>query len=397
MDTPSHPFTVFSDLRLATQTVPGVFAADADLAACLTQLYAPEDTLVLAGDTFDLRVPPDGQTVLPLFAPEQVAERISLILDTHPETAAALQTWAKAGQLVIIAGDCDAELALAPVRDAVEDRLGHVRWVVGGEAWVHPFGDLTLRCMHGDLLDPWNCVDYGSLLRAARCHSRAIPADGFYQRSAGTYFMRTFVASHAEKRPELWALWPAGPSTFELLDRVLDAEAAEALQMFRDGLAPRFRRSAVQEKARALGGVLPENLTMNARIEAHGFVDALLRRQATQQRDFRADLALLASRQTDVLIHGHTGIAAAWVAPDSGALVLSPGSWAPTVDFAQIAAAPGVFEASTPAVPLRRAQGFIRVIHEAGRVTAGGWCWTGKASIPQRVWSRGPLGWRTEP
>ena len=116
------------------------------LAALLAK--EPDAPLVLAGDTLDLAAEPSSDA--------SVAARRSLSI--APELCAALAERADRGvTTVLVAGNHDADVARAPVLDAVHDALGltgAARANVRSAPWFHRLADGAVHVEHGHVFDP---------------------------------------------------------------------------------------------------------------------------------------------------------------------------------------------------------------------------------------------------
>lgn len=104
----------------------------------------------------------------------------------------ALQTFVAAGgDLTVLIGNHDVELALPRVRERLEQLLnggnGRLRLVYDGEAWTR--GDLLIE--HGNRYDRWNAVDHSALRQERSMLSRGLEV-------------------HEKERKERYFLPPAG-------------------------------------------------------------------------------------------------------------------------------------------------------------------------------------------
>jgi len=164
---------ILSDIHLAAEREIGFFQADIELADCLRWILTEtRDSLtVLAGDMLDFLVPNHEDTKIGLGG---LGDQTREIIDYHPEIFETLVELAQSPrhQLVIMGGDHDSDLIFPTVQEAVEHSLGldfitpTIRWLVQGEALRLRVGKAVVLIEHGNVLDPWNRIDYTTLQSA---------------------------------------------------------------------------------------------------------------------------------------------------------------------------------------------------------------------------------------
>lgn len=184
---------VLSDLHLAAERDVGLFRADAELADCLRWILAEarDSVTVLAGDVLDFLVVHDGQSKTSF---EILGERTRGILEHHEEIFEALAGLVRSPRhrLVIMGGNHDPELIFPSVQEAVERRLGldgvssPVRWLVQGEALRVRVGGAVVLVEHGNVLDPWNRINYAALQSALSLASRNLSNVSDYKPPPGS-------------------------------------------------------------------------------------------------------------------------------------------------------------------------------------------------------------------
>lgn len=183
---------VLSDFHLAAERSAGPSQPDAELAACLRWILTDtRDSLtVLAGDALDFTILTDGNTKLD---PARLGDRTRAIVEHHPEIFEALSDLARSPrhQLVWMGGDRDSELIFPSVQETIELRLGGdlinppVRWLVHGEALRVRVGEAVVLIEHGNVLDPWNRINYPALHSAFSLLSRNLPDGNDHQPPLG--------------------------------------------------------------------------------------------------------------------------------------------------------------------------------------------------------------------
>lgn len=184
---------VLSDLHLAAERDAGLFRADAELADCLRWiLKETHDTMtVLAGDVLDFLVVHDGQSETDFAT---LGDRTRGILEHHEEVFEAIAALIRSPRhrLVIMGGNHDPELIFPSVQEAIERRLGidgvgrTVRWLVQGEALRVRVGGAVVLVEHGNVLDPWNRINYAALQTALSLASRNLSNVSGYQPPPGS-------------------------------------------------------------------------------------------------------------------------------------------------------------------------------------------------------------------
>lgn len=184
---------VLSDLHLAPERDTGLFQADAALADCLRWIGSESQNglVVLAGDILDYLVPGNADT---RFNANDLRTRTNDILEHHDEIFDALAELAASPDhpLVVLGGNHDPELIFPMVQETIERRLGidsinpRIRWLVQGEALRLRVGSATVLVEHGNVLDPWNRINYGSLQGASSLASRNLFDAGDYQPPPGS-------------------------------------------------------------------------------------------------------------------------------------------------------------------------------------------------------------------
>lgn len=170
---------VLSDLHLAAERDTGLFRSDAELADCLRWILKEtrNSLIVLAGDVFDFLTPHDG---IPVADFSSIGELTRAITDCHPEVFDSLAELARSPhhRLVIMGGNHDSELIFPAVQETLERRLGadfldqSVYWMVHGEAFHLRVGRAVVLVEHGNILDPWNKINYAALQGALSLASR---------------------------------------------------------------------------------------------------------------------------------------------------------------------------------------------------------------------------------
>lgn len=170
---------VLSDLHLTVERDTGLFRSDAELTNCLRWILKEtrDSVLVLAGDVFDFLTPHSGPPVNDFDA---LCHLTRAITASHPEIFDALAELARSPRhrLVIMGGNHDSELIFPAVQETIERSLGarffdqSVCWMVHGEAFRLRVGRAVVVVEHGNILDPWNKINYATLQSASSLTSR---------------------------------------------------------------------------------------------------------------------------------------------------------------------------------------------------------------------------------
>lgn len=129
----------------------------------------------------------------------------------------ALQTFVTgdAGDLVLVLGNHDLELALPDAQQALLSHLtngrqalrGRVHLAMDGAGFACRVGDKRVLCLHGNEADPWNAIDYGRLSLIRRALARgsmqrnAAVLDGWVP-APGTQLVIEYL--NAQKRKYQW-------------------------------------------------------------------------------------------------------------------------------------------------------------------------------------------------
>ncbi|HEU4712093.1 MAG TPA: metallophosphoesterase [Pyrinomonadaceae bacterium] len=220
----ANELIVLSDIHLAADSDTGSFQADRDLADCLRWILTEtrDSVIVIAGDFLDLV---DATNCISGCVSGRYTCYTKQIVDHHPEVFDAVKSLAQSSRhhLVILGGEHDSELLFPDVRETLERRLGiglfqpAVRWLVQQEALRMQVGNAVVIVEHGNVLDPWNRIDYNSLHLDLSLHSRNLIAPNAHQPPLGRRLITKVInALHSDYK---WTKWlkPANELVLPLL------------------------------------------------------------------------------------------------------------------------------------------------------------------------------------
>jgi UDP-2,3-diacylglucosamine pyrophosphatase LpxH len=215
---------VLSDLHLAAERNAGLFQSDAELADCLRWILTEtrDSVTVLAGDILDFLVFNDGN---PKTDFALLGDRTNAIIRHHPEVFEALTmlTQSSRHRLVILGGNHDPEMVFPAVQEAIERRLGidfinpALRWLVRGEALSLRVGNAIVLIEHGNVLDPWNRINYTTLQSAVSLASRNLSNVSDYQLPPGSRLVLEVVCELRGSYPWIDCLKPETEASLPLI------------------------------------------------------------------------------------------------------------------------------------------------------------------------------------
>lgn len=218
---------IVSDLHIAAERERGLFQADSELVEFLNWIRTTtqQSLVLLNGDILDYLVVKEG--VAPEMALDlpSVQARTTDIIEHHPEVFDALARLACSPehQLVIMGGNHDPELAFPEVQQIIEARLNSaapklpLRWLTLGTAARVQVGGTVVVIEHGDILDPWNRVDFDALSSTIRLSSRGLISHHRYQPPPGSKLVIEHLYELRKDYPWVDLLKPEREAVFPLL------------------------------------------------------------------------------------------------------------------------------------------------------------------------------------
>jgi UDP-2,3-diacylglucosamine pyrophosphatase LpxH len=170
---------VVSDLHLGGEPGSQIFNSCAELVELVGYVRArrvENIAFVINGDFVDFLAEPGAVYFDPNGATDKL-ERIRRDPAFDPIFNALAQFVAQAGRYLVIAlGNHDIELALPWVRSRLIELLaehdeaakGRITLCMDGAGFACKVGDVSVLCIHGNEVDPWNLNDYERLRRVGR-------------------------------------------------------------------------------------------------------------------------------------------------------------------------------------------------------------------------------------
>jgi UDP-2,3-diacylglucosamine pyrophosphatase LpxH len=220
----------------------------------------PRVALVLNGDIVDFLAAPEAHG----FNPEGAKAELERIMD-DPEQAdvwRALQRFVARdqGDLVLVLGNHDVELALHDVNEALLERLTsgqralrrRIVFCFDGAGFGCRVGNARVLAVHGNSVDPWNEVSYQQLAEYARARQLGTRLPEF-RVNAGS----TLVVEHMNKikRRFQWIdLLKPETEGAALVTAALDTESGAPIKLMFDNL---FRRNLRMTKATFVSESVP--------------------------------------------------------------------------------------------------------------------------------------------
>jgi UDP-2,3-diacylglucosamine pyrophosphatase LpxH len=197
---------VMVDSQLPLWVVVGDIHLHAGSEACVAQDLArlvrdvtaesPDAWVVMNGDVFDLdrvRGEPRGGV-----GAEMAAARLARILETHATVVDGLASHvSRGGTVVFVAGNHDAELLLAPVRDVLLRAIGSSDRVHVVDRWVA--GDRVVE--HGHQADPDSAFHPDPATALAKSRLSAFPLASLITRALLSHIPRFELAGHNHSPP----------------------------------------------------------------------------------------------------------------------------------------------------------------------------------------------------
>lgn len=195
---------VVSDLHITQEDAPCLFADGTRLLLLLARLAAGRvpARLIFNGDTFDFLA---GEGA-PRLDPVQAAQTMRQIAGGAVGSALLRQVGvllARGSEVTLRLGNHDLELALPAVQTVIRDALrqpssvaARLQIVTGDAPLFLSIGGVRVLVTHGEHDDPFNQIDYPTLLQAAHTSATATQggARADFRYPAGSLLMRTIVA-----------------------------------------------------------------------------------------------------------------------------------------------------------------------------------------------------------
>ena len=354
---------VLSDLHLAPERNTGSFHLNVELAECLRWVFTEtEDCIVvLAGDVFDFLAMND---CIPKRGYARYVCHAKQIIEHHPETFDALARLAHSPRhtIVFMSGECDAELIIPEVQEAIERGLGFthpngcVRWLVLGEALRVQVGAAVVLIEHGNSFDPWNRMDHAALQTVLSLASRNLPEPREYEQPLGLELTSKVINCMRSRHQWIDWLKPFNESTLPLLWPF----ASPNQQSVMLELAGRYESLKTEAALRALSNSPNPQTLYQGEKEAErlpsdrifkDWIDSIYARQerakASRNGNMTEKVRLISNHDsffeieqppdtskylqpmfdggTDLVIHGHTR--AAKICTLDGGLYLNTGAW----------------------------------------------------------------------